>query len=98
MRKLGFWIGAALALVTAAIFVAQVMAWLAGSGWLSLGSLWARINANSLVGFQALVENRLTPALWPLILQMLFVPAWLVFGVLAAVLLLLCRPRRRGFD
>lgn len=98
MRKVGFWIGAGLALVAAGAFVAQLMAWLAGSGSLSLGELWAGIHANSLVGLQALVEKSLSPSLWPPMLQVLLVPAWLVFGVLAAVLLLLCRPRRRGFD
>ncbi len=98
MRKVGFWIGGALALLALGTFVAQVMAWLAGSGMLALGTLWARLHANSLVGLQALIEKSLGPGLWPPVLQVLLAPAWLVLAVPAALLLLLCRPRRRGFD
>lgn len=98
MRRAGFWLGLALAVIAAATLVAQAMAWLAGAGLVSLGTLWARIDANSLVGLQALVEQLLSPSLWPPVLQLLLAPAWLVFGLLAGLLLVLCRPRRRGLD
>ena len=98
MRKVGFWIGGALALLALSVFAAQLMAWLAGSGMLALGTLWARLHANSLVGLQALIEKSLGPGFWSPVLQLLLAPAWLVLAIPAALLLLLCRPRRRGFD
>lgn len=100
MRRLGFGLGLLLALIAAVMLVAQLFSFLAQGVYVpvSSGSIWYAVHANSLVGFQALVEQRLSPALWPPILWLLQLPAWLVSGVLAALLLLSCRPKRRSFD
>lgn len=99
MRRLGFGLGWVLAVAAAATAVAQLFSLVAEGGYVpvSLGSIWYAVDANSLVGFQALVEKRLSPALWPACLWLLQLPAWLVLGVPAALLLLLGRRHRRGF-
>jgi hypothetical protein len=100
MRSLGFVIGVILLLCAAATGVAQIFAYVAhqSSQTIALGGIWYSINGNSLVGFQALVEKRLSPDLWPPILTLLTSPAWLVLGVPGLILALLCRPRRRRLD
>jgi hypothetical protein len=100
VRRFGFGLGLALAVLAAAALVAQLFSLLAQGGYVpvSLGSIWYGLHPNSLVGLQALVENSLSPALWPPVFWLLQLPAWLVAGVLGAALLLACRPRRRGFD
>jgi hypothetical protein len=98
MRQAAYWVGLALLVFAGATAVAQLVAWLAGAAVLpvTLGSLWAAVSANSLVGFQALIENRVTPALWPPILWVLLRPAWLTLGGVGLLLLLLGRRRSRG--
>ncbi len=62
----------------------------------ALGEIWSNIHTNSLVGFGAFVEKSISPALWiNLIVPVLSLPAWLVFGLPGAVLLLVFRRRRR---
>jgi hypothetical protein len=97
MRQLGFGLGLMLAILAAALGVARLLAWLTGAraGDVSVGSLWSAVSANSLVGLQSFIENMLSPALWPPVLWLLLIPAWLLFGLLAAILIALCRPRRR---
>jgi hypothetical protein len=67
----------------------------------SLGEAWAGVNANSLVGFGALVENRIDPDLWvDVVLPILGWPVAAVAGAPGALLAILCRPRRKrtGLD
>ncbi len=98
MRRIGFGLGVALAVVAAATLVAQLFSLLANGAYVpvSLGSIWYAAHANSLVGLQATVENRLSPALWPPVFWLLQLPAWLVSGLLALALLLAGRAHRRG--
>ena len=57
--------------------------------------IWFDIHATSLVGFGAIVEKRISPALWAdVLVPLLSQPAWLVLGVPGAALAALCRPRR----
>lgn len=87
-------------LVAAAITgVAQLLVIAAAGGYrpLSLGSIWFHLHANSLVGFQALVEKTLGSAVWMPIQFLLTQPAVVVLAVPGVVLLLLCRRPRRPF-
>ena len=62
----------------------------------ALGEIWAAIDTNSLVGFGAIVEKRISPELWfSVMVPLLSQPAWLVLGVPGAVLAALCFPWRR---
>ena len=97
MRKVGYWLGVALLIVGAAAAVAELLAMLHGaSQTLSLGAIWYRIHANSLVGFQALIEKRLSPLLWPPIQWLLILPTWLVLIPPGLLLVLFCRDRGRS--
>ena len=100
MRALGFALGVVLLVLGAAAGVAQLLALLVqpAGGVVSIGSIWGGASPNTLVGFQALVENRLAPALWAPIQTYFIWPAWLTLGVPGLALALLCRPRRRTFD
>jgi hypothetical protein len=101
MRRLGYWVGLALLVFGGATGVAQLMAWLLATDVrpVTLGSLWAGIHANSLVGFQGLIEGSISPSLWPPVLWLLLLPAWLTLGALGCLLALLCRPPARSrFD
>ncbi len=100
MRRIGFGLGMALAVIAAAALVAQLLSFLAQGAYLpiSLGSIWSAADAGSLAGFEALVQDRLWPALWPAVAWVLRLPAWLVAGLLALPLLLGGRRQRRGFD
>ena len=98
MRQVGYGLGIALLLLAAASAVAQVLYLVTTGAYepVSLGSMWAGISRNSLVGFQALVEKQIAPALWPPIQFVLAVPAWISLAVPGIVLFLACRPRQRG--
>lgn len=62
----------------------------------ALGEIWVAINANSLVGFGAIVEKRISPELWfSVMVPLLSQPAWLVLGAPGAFLAALCFPWRR---
>src|ERR671911_2255256 len=79
MRKFGYWFGVGLLVAGGAVAVAELLTMLQGAAsTLSIGAIWFRIHGNSLVGFQALIEQRLTPLLWPPIQWLLTLPAWLV--------------------
>lgn len=97
MRRLGFGLGLLLLIVAGAAAVAQIFSLLVNASYqpVALGSIWYNIHANSLVGLQALIEKSISPALWPPVLWLLRLPAWLFFGVLGGMLLLLCRGRGR---
>jgi FtsH-binding integral membrane protein len=97
MRKFGYWLGVALLVAAGAAAVAELLTMLQGApSRLSIGAIWFRIHGNSLVGFQALIENRLTPLLWPPMQWLLTLPAWLVLAPPGLLLVLLCRDRGRG--
>ena len=96
MRTFGYWLGVGLLVAGAAAAVAEFLTMLQGApSTLSLGAIWFRIHANSLVGFQALVEKQLTPSLWPPIQALLILPAWLVLVPPGLLLVLLCRKGAR---
>ena len=62
----------------------------------ALGAIWADIHANSLVGFGAVVEKSISPALWTEVLvPLLSQPAWLVLGAPGAALAALFHWLRR---
>ncbi len=99
MRQFGHSLGILLLILAAAAGVAQLLTiWVAGAYRpLSLGSVWYAIHANSLVGFQALIEKSVGSLVWMPIQFLLGLPAFLVLGVPGIVLFFGCRPRHRGF-
>ena len=97
MRKFGYWLGVGLLVAGAAAALAEFLATLQGApSTLSIGAIWFRIHANSLVGFQALIENGITPLLWPPVQLLLTLPTWLVLVPPGLLLVLLCRHKGRG--
>jgi hypothetical protein len=97
MRRAGYWLGVVLLVAGAAAAVAELLAMLLGAtATLSIGAIWYRIHANSLVGFQALIENGIAPLIWPPIQWLLTLPTWLVLSAPGLLLVLLCRPKGRG--
>jgi len=100
MRRAAFALGVAAAVAAVACaFAALLLGLVAGDpSAASVAGIWYRLHANSLVGLQSLIENRISPSLWPPIRLVVSLPAWLVLGAVAAVLLLAGRRRRHGFD
>jgi hypothetical protein len=97
MRQFGCWLGVGLLVAGAAVAVAELLTMLQGAAsTLSIGAIWFRIHANSLVGFQALIEQGLTPLLWPPVQWLLTLPAWLVLAPPGLLLVSLGRDRTRG--
>jgi hypothetical protein len=97
MRTFGHWVGVGLLVAGAAAAVAEFLTMLQGApSTLSLGAIWFRIHANSLVGFQALIEKQLAPWLWPPIQELLILPAWLVLVPPGLLLVLWCRKAARA--
>jgi hypothetical protein len=95
MRRFGFWLGAVVLACGAITGLFELVSWARGAhATSSLGSIWFQIHANSLVGFQALIEQRISPMVWPPIQALLTWPAWLVLGVPGLALILLCWPRK----
>lgn len=94
MRRFGYVLGIVLLIAGAAAGMAELLTVVQGEpSTLSPGAIWFRIHANSLVGFQAVVENRVSPALWPPILFVLQIPTWLLLIPPGLLLVFLCRPR-----
>ena len=76
----------------------DVFAWWRDGYWdsLTLGAAWAGVNANSLVGLGAFVENSISPWLWiEIMVPILTMPLWLFLALPGAVLLRLTRRKRR---
>jgi hypothetical protein len=97
MRRFGYWLGVGLLVAGAATAVAELLTLLQGArDTLSIGAIWYRIHANSLVGFQGLIERGLSPVIWPPIQWLLTLPTWLVLVPPGLLLVLLCRDRARG--
>jgi len=95
MKKLGCGLGLAL-LVTAAAGALAPVVMQGAPPTISTGWLWFQIDGNSLVGFQALIEKRVSPALWAPIQTVLTWPLWLVLGIPGLALGLSCLWRRRS--
>ena len=87
--------GGLLFIAVAALFVEAFRFWRDGAyQTLPVAEIWLNINANSLVGFGAIIEQKISPWLWfEVLVPFLSWPAWLVFGAPGA--LLAWRLRRR---
>ncbi|HEX2479104.1 MAG TPA: hypothetical protein VHK45_07465 [Geminicoccaceae bacterium] len=97
MRRFGYWVGVGLLVAGAAAAVAELLTMVQGGATpLSIGAIWFRIHANSLVGFQALIEKGITPLIWPPIQWLLTLPTWLVLATPGLLLVLLCRDKGRA--
>ena len=97
MRTFGYWLGVGLLIGAAAAAVAELLTMLQGApATLSLGAIWYRVHANSLVGFQGLIERGLSPVIWPPIQWLLILPPWLVLAPPGLLLVFLCRDRGRS--
>ncbi len=97
MRTFGYWLGVALVIVGAATALAELLTRIQGAPTrLSLGAIWFRINSNSLVGFQALIEKGPLPWLWPPVQELLILPSWLILVPPGLLLIFLCRRRPRA--
>ena len=95
MRRFGYGLGVVLLVAGAGAAVAELLAMLQGApSRLSLGVIWFRIHANSLVGFQALIENTIGPMVWAPIQVLLTVQAWIVLIPLGLIMVVLLRDRR----
>ncbi|MEL7428607.1 MAG: hypothetical protein AAFN43_01285 [Pseudomonadota bacterium] len=65
----------------------------------ALGQDWADFNRESLLLLQPAVERYLHPFFWdPVIQNILLMPSWLVFFVLALIFLWMGRKRRRNWQ
>lgn len=101
MKRFFFGLGLMLVIVAAATAVAQLLSYLAQGAYqpIALRSIWDTMHAGSLEGFQAVVEQSISPGAWPPLLWLLELPAWLVLGVVGLLLVLAGRRRGRGgFD
>ena len=90
--------GVALLLAGLLTLAVEAYGWWRDDVWesASLGSAWASVNANSLVGLGAFVENSISPWLWiEILVPVLIQPLWLVLGLPGAVLVLIARRQRR---
>jgi hypothetical protein len=96
MLKFCLWLGIGLLVAGAAAGVAELLIYYQGSPWsVTFGSLWASIDRNSLVGFQAIIENDLSPVFWPPIQLLFTIPAWLLLVPPGLVLVFACRHASR---
>jgi hypothetical protein len=97
MRAVCTWFAVGLLVAGAAVAVAELLTVVQGApATLSPGALWFRVHANSLVGFQALIEKGPLPALWPPVQYLLTLPTWLILVPPGLVLVLACRARARA--
>ena len=97
-RTIGLLSGAALLLGALSALAVEALGWWRDGVWefVSLGAVWAGVNANSLVGLGAFVENSISPWLWiEILVPVLIQPLWLVLGLPGAVLVLITRRKRR---
>jgi hypothetical protein len=70
---------------------AETLASLEGGSYrgLAIGEIWYLIDKGSLNLMQAVVQRHLIPSLWDGFVVILRQPAWLIFGALGPVLVLL---------
>ena len=60
-----------------------------------LGQIWNNVHSSSLQLLQPAIERHVSPFLWdPIVLNILTAPAWLVFGIIGAVLMLIGRKKK----
>jgi len=60
-----------------------------------VGQIWANIHTTSLQLLQPAIERHVAVWLWdPVVLGILTAPAWLVFGILGAILMLIGRKKK----
>ena len=60
-----------------------------------LGQIWNNVHSTSLQLLQPAIERHVSPFLWdPIVLNILTAPAWIVFGVIGAVLMLIGRKKK----
>jgi len=60
-----------------------------------VGDVWYPIHSSSLQLLQPAIERHLSQWLWdPVVLSVLTAPAWLVFGIIGAVLMLIGRKKK----
>ena len=91
-------VGGVLMLAAVVALSVELYRWASGGEYLvlSIGEIWVAINANSLVGFGAVIEQRISPWLWlEVIVRLLTLPAGLVLGVSGGLVLWGFRHRRR---
>jgi hypothetical protein len=96
LRNVGFVLGLVLLALALAALANELVQASAGS-WrsIALGELWFRLAPGSLNLSQAIVQRYLLPSLWdPVLINVLLLPAWLVFGLPGLLLVWLGRPRR----
>ena len=70
---------------------------IAGSAfvWTPLGQVWTNVHSKSLQLLQPAIERHVAEWLWdPVVLNVLTAPAWLVFAILGAILMLIGRKKR----
>jgi hypothetical protein len=97
MRTFCYWFGVGLLIAGAAVALAELLTLVQGAPMtLSPGAIWFRIHANSLVGFQALIEKGPLPWLWPPVQYLLTLPSWLILVPPGLVLVFACRARVRA--
>jgi hypothetical protein len=92
-------------IIAALLFLLAVIALAAGlvehGDWMkpTLAAIWAGIDANSLIGFGALVEQKIDQSLWlDVVLPFLTWPAWSVPAILGIVALACAALFRRRAD
>ena len=57
---------------------------------ISMGELWSKIDGNSLVGFQSIIEKHLTPWIWwNIIVPLLKSPSWAIPLTISLLILIL---------
>ena len=96
--KIGRLMGVALLLGAFLTLAVEAFGWWRDDVWeiATLGAAWAGVNANSLVGLGAFVENSISPWLWvEIMVPILTLPLWLILGLPGAVLVLTTRRGRR---
>ena len=93
LRLLGYLV-LALAFIAAVVDASKSVA--AGKLLLTpLGQAWFDLHASSLNLIQALVQRYVAPVLWdPVMVSILLLPSWAVFGAIALLFLLAGRRRR----
>lgn len=99
MHRLASRLGLFFLVLGAAAAVAEVLTLVAsgGASRVSLGTIWYALAANSLVGFQAAVERSFGELGGAVLVTILALPAWLVFGLCGLALWLYGRGARRSF-
>jgi len=87
LRVLGVW---SLLVAMIALTIDGTKSLASGEGqWIAtpLGEHWFKLNASSLNGAQAAIERHVHPFLWdPVVISLLQVPSWILFGVLGIAL------------